>query len=201
MSALSCLSPRRADVGHHCQAVPLAAPGRGACERFVQDVFARRYEARVSRFAPELFALEQAGRLRAVAGWRGAQDGPLFLERYLDLPAEDLISRLAGAAVPRRRIAEVGNLAATLPGSGVRLMLDLAHELDRRGYEWVIFTATQELIGLLTKLGLPPLALATADPARLGDAAREWGRYYDTRPVVVAGRVRRAFALRGEGHA
>ena len=53
----------------------------------------------------------------------------------------------------------------------------------------MVFTATQELIGILTKLGLPMLALAKADPARLGDDAAAWGTYYDTQPIVVAGRI------------
>ena len=61
---------------------------------------------------------------------------------------------------------------------------------DESGYEWVVFTATQELIGIFTKLGLPLLALAKADPARLGSAADDWGSYYDAAPVVVAGRIR-----------
>ena len=35
-------------------------------------------------------------------------------------------------------------------------------------------------------------ALAAADPARLGADAGVWGRYYDTGPVVVAGKIRTA---------
>ncbi|MBI5328979.1 MAG: thermostable hemolysin [Betaproteobacteria bacterium] len=203
MSALPRLHPRRATAPSPqiCRAVPADAPLRTECEDFIRNVFARRYDARVTRFAPDLYALEQHGQVCAAAGWRGAHSGPLFLERYLDESAEALISRLAGHAVERRRIAEVGNLAATLPGAGMRLILNLAGELDRQGYEWVIFTATQELIGLFAKLGLPPLALTSADPARLGGEAQEWGRYYDTRPVVVAGRVRKAFTARGGDHA
>lgn len=45
------------------------------------------------------------------------------------------------------------------------------------------------LIRIFTRLGLPLLALAKADPARLGEGASDWGSYYDTEPVVVAGRV------------
>lgn len=204
MSALHRLQPHTVTPGvasPACLAIPQEAPRRTECEQFIQRVFARSYDARVTRFAPNLYALDQHGRIRAAAGWRGAQDGPLFLERYLDESAQDLISRLAGHPVERRHIAEVGNLAATLPGAGMRLILNLAGELDRQGYEWVIFTATQELIGLFAKTGLPPLALAPADPARLGGEAQDWGRYYDTRPIVVAGRVRKAFAARGDRHA
>jgi hypothetical protein len=56
----------------------------------------------------------------------------------------------------------------------------------------VVFTATQELIRIFTKLGLPLLALAKADPARLGEEAGSWGTYYDTQPIVVAGRIQLA---------
>nr|WP_265944445.1 thermostable hemolysin [Dechloromonas sp. A34] len=56
-----------------------------------------------------------------------------------------------------------------------------------------VFTATGELIRIFAKLGLPLLALAPADPARLGSEAGAWGSYYETAPVVVAGRIRWAF--------
>jgi len=165
---------------------------RGETEHFIRAVFSSHYAARVNSLAPDLMRLEQAGRIAAAAGWRGAGSGPLFLETYLDEAVESHIGRLAAHPVARERIAEVGNLASIMPGGGARLILKLAAHLDRLGYEWVVFTATQELIGIFNKLGLPPLALGIADPARLGEAAGDWGRYYDSRPVVVAGRIRLA---------
>ena len=49
-------------------------------------------------------------------------------------------------------------------------------------------------LGVITRawLGLPLLALAKADPARLGAHAGDWGRYYEAQPVVVAGPIRLA---------
>ena len=172
--------------------ISVASPRRAEAECFIQDVFAAHYGARIASFAPDIMLLEQNGKPCAAAGWRGAASGRLFLESYLDHPAEALISRLAGHDVAREKVVEVGNLAAHQAGGGVRMILTLAAHLDRLGYEWVMFTATRELIGIFAKLGLPPLALAAADPARLGEAARDWGRYYDTRPIVVAGRIRLA---------
>lgn len=169
-----------------------ASPRRAETESFIRHIFAHHYAARVTHFAPDLMLLEQAGRMASAAGWRGAASGRLFLETYLDDPVQVRIGRLAGRPVAREHIAEVGNLASITPGGGVRMILTLAEHLDRLGYEWVVFTATQELIGIFTKLGLPPLALGVADPGRLGDAAGDWGRYYDSRPVVVAGRIRLA---------
>lgn len=167
-------------------------PRRRAAEAFIRATFRKVYAADVPAFAPNLMLIEQDVRPLAAVGWRSAAEEGLLLERYLDVPIEHEIGRLAGQAVPRESIVEVGNLAAERPGSSVDLILLLAAHLDLLGFEWVAFTATSELIGIFRRLGLPPLALAQADPERLGDEALAWGRYYDTRPVVVAGRIRMA---------
>lgn len=186
----SVLPPSRPALA--ASVIPSDSPRRGGAEGFIRDVFADHYGARVAAFAPDVMLLERNGRTCAAAGWRSAAGESLFLERYLDQPAETLISGLAGHAVARDMVVEVGHLAARQPGARVRMILALAAHLDGLGYEWVIFTATRELIGIFARMGLPPLALAAADPARLGESAREWGGYYDTRPIVVAGRIRLA---------
>lgn len=163
---------------------------RTEAEQFVQTVFRNRYDAQVSVFAPRLLMLEQDDRTVAVAGWRGADAEPLSLENYLDAPIEAILRTQTGQDLARERIVEVGNLASEKPGGSLQVILNLARHLDESGYEWVVFTATQELIGIFAKLGLPLLALAKADPARLGNAASDWGSYYDAAPVVVAGRIR-----------
>jgi hypothetical protein len=170
----------------------VGSPHRARAEAFVTDIFRRHYDAELSSFAPNLMLLEKDERIAAVAGWRCAGTERLFLENYLDAPIEAAVSRLAGKPVDRERIVEVGNLAAEVRGGGVDVILTLAAHLDRLGFEWVVFTATSELIGIFRRLGLPPLALAPANPERLGDDARLWGSYYATHPVVVAGRIRLA---------
>lgn len=170
----------------------VGSPHRARAETFIADIFQRHYDAELSSFAPNLMLLEKDERIAAVAGWRCAGTESLFLENYLDVPIETAVSRLAGKPVDRLRIVEVGNLAAEVRGGGVEVILTLAAHLDRLGFEWVVFTATSELIGIFRRLGLPPLALASADPDRLGEEARMWGSYYTTHPVVVAGRIRLA---------
>lgn len=172
---------------HH---VPAGSPRRPEAEAFIREIFARRYDASVGGFAPNLVLFEEAERVVAATGWRAAGDAPLFLERYLDTPIEDAVSQLTAQPVARERIVEVGNLAAEKAGSSVHVILTLARHFDRLGFEWVVFTATHELVAIFTRLGLPLLALASADPARLGADAAQWGSYYDMRPVVVAGRIR-----------
>lgn len=177
------LVPRHAIAG---------SPRRPAGEAFIAEVFRHRHGAELEHFAPNLVLLERSGRIVAAAGWRSAADEPLFLECYLDEPVEAAVGRLAGHPVSRAHIVEVGHLASDTPGGTVAVILALADRLDRLGFEWVVFTATGELISIFRRLGLPPLAIAAADPRRLGDQADRWGRYYDGRPVVVAGRIRLA---------
>jgi hypothetical protein len=199
MPALSPLpqqnSPQPRTSGRlRAQPVAVSDPRRAETEAFIQAVFQNRYGAQVPRFAPQLLRLEQDSRIVAAAGWRGAGDEALYLERYLDAPVEAHIRHLAGQEVTRMHIAEVGNLATVRSGAGVRMVFFLAQQLHRNGFDWVVFTATSELIGILTRMGMPPLALQLADPDRLGDEALAWGRYYETRPVVVAGRIRQALS-------
>ncbi len=178
-------SHRRPSVRH----VVAGHPRREEAEHFIRAIFRHAYAADVPAFAPNLMLLEHEPRIVAAVGWRSAVDDGLLLENYLDVPVEAAVSRLAGQPVPRARIVEVGNLAAERRGSSMDVILCLAAHLHRLGFEWVAFTATSELIGLFRRLGLPLLALAPADPLRLGEQARAWGRYYETKPVVVAGKV------------
>lgn len=170
--------------------IEIGSPRRDEAESFIHDIFARRYGASVSSFAPRLLVLEQADRIVAAAGWRGADSGPLFLEHYLDRPIEVVMGQIIGRPVMRERIAEVGNLAADKPGSSLLIFSDLARRLDQSGHDWVVFTATRELLGMFARLGMPLLVLGLADPARLGPEAMAWGSYYESRPIVVAGRLR-----------
>lgn len=166
------------------------APRRAEIEGFIRRIFAEHYGATVPSFAPELFALEQGERLTAAAGWRGAGAERLYLENYLDAPIEQAVSQIAQRTIARDRIVEVGNLAAVKPGSSIAFIVRMARHFERLGFEWVVFTATEELIRIFGRVGLPLIALAPADPARVGADALQWGRYYDTQPVVVTGRIR-----------
>jgi len=179
---------------------PPGAPRRKEAEAFIHRRFAERYGATVSAFAPNLVLFEEAGRLVAATGWRAAGHESLFLERYLDEPIEQSIASISPQPVARERIVEVGNLAADKAGGSLFVVLTLARHLNALGYEWVVFTATRELIGIFRKLGLSLLALAPADPGRLPEPADDWGSYYDSEPIVVAGRVRLALE-KAQAHA
>ena len=62
-------------------------------------------------------------------------------------------------------------------------------EPNAPGAVMVVFTATASLLNSFSRLRLQPHVLAPADPARLPDRGRHWGRYYDTQPKVMFGDI------------
>jgi hypothetical protein len=165
-------------------------PQRAACEDFIATRFQRAYGARVAHFSPHLLGIRDAlARWRAASGYTPADGGRLFLEQYLDAPIEAELARCRGRPIARESIVEVGNLAAVSAGMARALIPLLARHLHRLGYEWVAFTATRELRNTFHRLGLCPLGLERADPARLADGGADWGSYYANDPIVMAGRI------------
>jgi hypothetical protein len=167
-------------------------PGRAEVEAFIRGVFREHYGAALTAFAPVLVSLSDDDGIVAAAGYRRADGGPLFLERYLDAPVDAMLAMHAGAAPSRAGIVEVGHLAAVRAGEGRRLILQLGPHLAAQGFQWVVSTLTEELRQLFLRIGVAPLALGHADPAVLGDDAQAWGRYYEHRPVVLAGHLHQA---------
>ena len=177
----------------HTQARPLV-------ENFIHRVFARAYGADLQHFLPRLMALHGKDyRIEAALGLRSAGSGPLFLENYLDQPVEHAVSELHGATVERSRIMEVGNLASVHRGGLRQLIIALTSYLHGAGYEWVVFTAVPIVRKAFAAMELNLQPLAAADPARLSDDELAcWGRYYDSGPLVVAGRVEHGYQRIGE---
>jgi hypothetical protein len=166
---------------------------RSSVEAFIRAVYARRFDANLLHFAPTLVSLRDEHGVVAAAGYRGAGTGRLFLESYLRAPIERVLAaHHGGVAPPRTRVVEVGHLAAERAGEGLRLVRLLAPHLAALGFEWVVCTLTEELRHLFERIGIAPLALAPANATALGNQARHWGRYYEHRPMVLAGSLLRA---------
>src|SRR6185295_7360206 len=88
-------------------------PARASLERFIVDGYARAYGARVAHFADFLVGLSsERGEWSAAVGYTVADRQPLFMEQYIDVPVEKLLSRVVGARVVREDVVEVGNLVA-----------------------------------------------------------------------------------------
>lgn len=165
-------------------------PQRPSFEAFIAARFGRAYGARLTHFLPHLLGVRDGlERWQAAAGYAAAGVQELFLEQYLDEPVEHSLGRAVGRPVARNDVVEVGNLAAVSAGMARALIPLLARHLHRMGYRWVAFTATRALRNSFHRLGLQPLVLAPADPARLPDGGVSWGSYYAQDPVVMGGRI------------
>lgn len=167
-----------------------AHPARAGFENFIAARFGRAYGARLTHFLPHLLGVRDGlARWQAAAGYAAAGVQTLFLEQYLDQPIELALAAALGRPIARMGIVEVGNLAAISAGMGRAIIPQLARHLHRLGYIWVVFTATHALRNSFHRLGLRPLPLTRADPARLPDGGTSWGTYYDQDPVVMAGKI------------
>jgi Thermostable hemolysin len=170
-----------------------ATPGhahRSQMQSFVRAVFHRTHGADVAAFHPNLLGFNTREGLRAVLGYRKGGMERLFSEQYLDEPADRQAARLLGAPVTRNRMVEVGNFALSDPGHARWVIAATTVFLAAAGHRWVLFTATRPLANAFRRLGLRPLPLAAADPARLPDGGAAWGGYYEAGPVVYLGDIR-----------
>lgn len=173
-----------------------SSAGREAAERFIAERYRSEYGATLTHFLPTLVTLPAPGdTLLAAAGIARANGGPLFLEQYLGMPVERMISRTLATPADRAAVLEVGNLASASPGGGRRMIATLVRLLEGRGIEWIVFTATRTLRNSLARLGIAAHELAVAERATLGAAAAAWGRYYDHDPRVVACSLQAAWVL------
>jgi hypothetical protein len=163
--------------------------GREDLEVLIQSAFSRQHGARVHSFMPSLLGLwGTTGRPAGAVGYRGAEEGPLFLENYLSGPIEALIKQRTTKSVVRREIVEVGNLAGVNCRAACRLATALPPILLAQGRRWIVFTATDTVRAILIRLGAPLVELAPADAAKapVGD---DWGRYYSRDPRVMVGHL------------
>ncbi len=162
--------------------------------RFVRTRYRESYNAEVSDFLPELIGvMDSRGRLVGCGGIQmGVDPHPFFLERYLDASVEAHLHD-RGMNVSRNQIAEVGNLAVQLSGSGLYVMGALAAFLEGREIELAVFSATSQLRHIFRKLDAGLVELGPASAERVGASADRWGTYYEQDPrvsVVSVPRVR-----------
>ena len=191
--ALQRTTFRRAQL----EPVPRTHPQRAAFEQFIARRFLRAYGASVTHFLPQLLGVRDGlAQWQAAAGYAPAAQQRLFLEQYLERPVEQHLAAALGRPVARDGVVEVGNLAASSAGMARALIPQLARHLHRLGYRWVVFTATRALRNSFHRLGLRPLPIAAADPARLDGGGASWGSYYAQDPQVMAGRI--ALGLRAK---
>jgi hypothetical protein len=164
------------------------APERAELEAFVREAFHRKHDATVASFMPTLLSFRDgSGDLRGVIGLREAAPSALYLEQYLQQPVEVAIAEATGRRVQRRQVVEVGNLAGRNCRAAMRMVATLPTYLLSRDYQWIVFTATSAVRGILQGFGAPLVELAPADASRVTGGPDQWGSYYQNDPRVLAG--------------
>jgi hypothetical protein len=176
---------------------PVQDRKRDEVERFIHNCFQNAYGADVRHFMPALMSLRNdEGALLGALGLRAARDEQLFLEQYLDRPVEQVLSSHINRPIDRDGIVEVGNLAVAAAGGGRWLITALTAYLQASHGKWVVFTVGPVLCNAFRRMGMRPIELGVADPARLSaDEYASWGSYYEQEPRVMAGRVEYGFHI------
>lgn len=174
-------------------------PGREKLEQYIAGIFHAAYGATVLEYLPLLFSLKQDGDIQAALGLRSARRESLFCEQYLGGPLERQVEKEFGRTVNRGQLMELGNLVSSKPGQSVALYLLVVAALDQAGISHLAFTANRAVRLSIRRCGFDTREICAADPALLGESARQWGSYYEGDPRVVVADIRQAVA-RGTHH-
>ena len=156
-----------------------------------REQYREHFNCELAHVYPKVFCLYKNDELVACCGYRAADQESLFLEQYLDLSIEQQISRETGKPLDRSTIVEIGGLAVTNKAEAFVFMMKLAPAFQSLGFTFATCTVTRPVRRCLQKLGIESYLLANADPTRVSDDS-DWGRYYDTNPVVLAGEIQPA---------
>lgn len=145
---------------------------------------------------------EETGMVGACVGVNYGRGKPYFVEYYLPVPAEEVVSIHTGVAVPRKRIIELGPIVSTEGGAGREAMKALPYFAEEQGTFCGLFTATRDLKVILQYMRFPfePLAEARLDALPPDERAGS-GTYYDTQPItglIRTDRIKSALGIEGE---
>lgn len=157
--------------------------------KFAQRLYERHYGAHITpRYLSWRTVNAPDGHPMAVLGYRPADSGPIFVEKYLDEPVEQAVSTAFGLAIARSEIVEIGCLAATPSPALVRLWQGSAQMLEDQ-FSVTVATLTAPLRQSFTRVGLPFVEIVPARRERIDDPSARWGSYYDNDPIVCAGLI------------
>ncbi|GHZ24177.1 thermostable hemolysin [Vibrio cholerae] len=157
--------------------------------KLVDERYQQAFDAHLTAYMPAYLALLDKQVMKSVCGYRIAEQEPLFLEQYLDEPADRLLAQRFACPIPRGKLIEFGHLASFGRGLSAFHFRLMAQQLVAMGFEWCIFTATDPLHALMRRFGLQPTLIAQASPARIPNASQIWGTYYQHRPRIWAGNL------------
>jgi len=167
---------------------------RDNVETYIANQFYKSHKADVTSFMPYLLSAETSRNITSAIGFRlGNDEKPLFLEQYLDNPADLVVSQLLASSIQRNQIAEIGNLTSSFQGSSQMLFVLIISVLHKLGIRWALFTATLQVQEMVSMLGIDYLKICDARAEQLSLAGNSWGSYYKNHPTVIAGNIEDAY--------
>lgn len=161
---------------------------REICD-FVCNQYKQHFNCDLRHFMPNHLVLQKGDAVMAVAGFRNASTGPLFLEQYLDEPVEDLLLEKMNQFRNRDEIVEVGGFAAVDRLSALQLMLHLSAQLNELEYKTLVCAANKPIQQCLKRSGFSWVVLGEARADRVSQQENDWGSYYRSKPALLAGNI------------
>ena len=164
---------------------------RQSVEAMIAHDFHVHYQAQISSFMPTLMGLKNdQGAIVAALGLRDPVNGESYVEHYLNVSVEQVLSSALAQSVQRDSLMEIGNFAVTEVGAGRWLITALTAVLASMDKRWAVFTCRPELRNAFKRLGVELVDLGEAHKSRLPIQDQQaWGRYYDKMPHVMAANV------------
>lgn len=164
---------------------------RQSVEAMIAHDFQMHYQAQITSFMPTLMGLQNdQGAIVAALGLRDPVNGESYVEHYLNVSVEQVLSSALAQSVQRDSLMEIGNFAVTEVGAGRWLITALTAVLASMDKRWAVFTCRPELRNAFKRLGVDLVDLGEAHKTRLPTQDQQaWGRYYDKMPHVMAANV------------
>jgi len=172
------------------------SPERLNVEQFITHHFYKSHKAEVDTFLPYVLTSRTTKNITSTVGFRmGSGSEDFFLEQYLNNSLETMLGDLLGKSIVRSKLAEIGNLTSSYPGSSQMLFVLIVTVLHQAGFEWALFTVTPQVQKMVDDLGIVSHEICEANPDSLDDGGESWGSYYKNRPKVIAGNLNDAYSI------
>tara|TARA_B110000503_G_C7156421_1_gene417553 strand:+ start:1741 stop:2505 length:765 start_codon:yes stop_codon:yes gene_type:complete len=153
---------------------------------YIRDQYHAAHGATLKTLMYSRFAiLDKQQQPTAVIGVKRFINQPTLVEKYLDAPIEQIVSKVIARQIRRDAIAEVGNLAAESLIQSCRLIVFLINYLSEEGISHGVCTGTTAVRLALKRARVPFITIGDADPERLGEEQWSWGTYYNNTPKVL----------------
>jgi hypothetical protein len=156
--------------------------------RLIRERYAAVHGASPEVDYPHHCTILDGGDAIATLGYRHGDEGRLFVETYLDAPVEVVLSERLGRPIDRAAIVEIGAHASRRPAATMALWLRAANELQDQA-EIAVAVLTGPIRDMFGRIGLPIQIVEKSDPGRVAAGSGQWGRYYESDPLVCAGEI------------